>query len=406
MQELSCKQNGQSMQEERIDAMKIEQLRRRRKGRLLRTLALVVVAGALVLAYFTGLYGAGLSVLGDVVDSAAAAIDRGEGFPMPLTLTGFRSAQPLSGGFVALGENDLTMVSSSGKELRRIQHGYARPAMSVGDSRVCLYNRSGTELCIESRSRTLFKKVYDQPIQLATINEGGSFAVVTRSARYEAELTVYNSLFEPIYFWYSAKDTPTVLSLSRTGRQVAVACLTSEGGALGTSLYLLDTGLNEPVATIKTPDGILLAMEYLPNGNLLAVYDGFAAIYAQKDGAQLYRYDFAGRALHRADINGKGAALVFAAAGNSAHSSLVILDDKLTEIGAATLGFTVRDIEQTRTNVFLASDDALYTYGLDGTLWGQTAIEPAPNAIINAKELLVLTDAKAESIAIPARAKQ
>ena len=47
---------------------RIERIRARRRARRIRIAALCVLALAGVLAYFTGLYGASLSLLGDVYD--------------------------------------------------------------------------------------------------------------------------------------------------------------------------------------------------------------------------------------------------------------------------------------------------------------------------------------------------
>ncbi|MEG2205921.1 MAG: DUF5711 family protein [Oscillospiraceae bacterium] len=394
------------MQEQRLDTDKIEQLHRRRKHRRLRMFVLLIITGALVLAYFTGLYGAGLSVLGDVVDSASAAINRGTGWPQSFTLTGFSKAESLADGFVALGENDLTMYSKSGKELRRKQHGYARPAISAGNTRVCIYNRGGTELCVESRSRTLFKKIYEQPIQMAYMNEGGSFAVITRSARYEAELTVYNSLFEPIYFWYSAQDFPSAVTMSRQSGQLAVSCLSSLNGAMGTKLYMLNTGEDEPIAEIDVPERLLLQMAYLPNGNLVAIYDRFTAVYSSKDGKELAKYDYGARTVQTAEIQGKYTALVFTSALDDTTSSLAILDEGLNEIGVSTLGYVVDSVCVGRTNVFVTGGNVVYTYGLDGKIWGSAATETPVQAVIDVKDLLAITKGSVQKIDIPPMPKK
>ncbi|MEG2436397.1 MAG: hypothetical protein RSB47_08720, partial [Ruthenibacterium sp.] len=120
---------------------RIERIRKRRRMRRLRVAAVCVLLVAAVLAYFAGVYGASIAMLGDVVDSISIALLRGNGFPVDYPLSGFITAQELSGGFAALGERDLVMLSASGKELRRIQHGFARPCVTAGNTRVCIYNR-------------------------------------------------------------------------------------------------------------------------------------------------------------------------------------------------------------------------------------------------------------------------
>lgn len=380
------------MREDKIDLVKVEKLRRHRRRRKNIVIITLLMALCLVLAYFTGLYGASMSVLGDLVDGISVTLNAGEGYPTSFSMPGFIKARSLAGGFAALGESDFAIYSPSGKELRRLQHGYARPVISVGKRRVALYNRAGTELRIESRSRNLFKKIFDQPIMLAQMSEGGSFAVITRSLRYEAELTVYNSMFEEAYYWYSAKDTPVAAALSRDGRKVAVAAVYAQDGALCSGVYMLDIGKDEPVAQISSADTVPLMLQYLPTGDLVILYDSFACVYSGDNGEELARYSYGGRTLQTASIEPRYLALLFTLESQESASSLVLLDEKLNELASADIGRSVTDICTTNSNVHILLEQSVLSYGLDGGLWGETQLEAKALAMIAPKEQLVFTN--------------
>ena len=96
---------------------RIERIRARRRARRIRIAALCVLALAGVLAYFTGLYGASLSLLGDVYDSVSIALTPGPGFPTGFSLSGFVTAKPFAGGFVAVGDKDVAIVAANGNEV-------------------------------------------------------------------------------------------------------------------------------------------------------------------------------------------------------------------------------------------------------------------------------------------------
>ena len=122
----------------RSSAARIERIRRRKRMRRIRAAAVCAVLLAAVLAYFTGIYGASLALLGDAVDSIGIALTPSPGYPVSFTLSGYQNALPLAGGFVAVGDKDLAIYSAGGNEVRRIQHGYGRPAITAGNTRVCV----------------------------------------------------------------------------------------------------------------------------------------------------------------------------------------------------------------------------------------------------------------------------
>ena len=111
----------------RSSAARIERIRRRKRMRRIRAAAVCAVLLAAVLAYFTGIYGASLALLGDAVDSIGIALTPSPGYPVSFTLSGYQNALPLAGGFVAVGDKDLAIYSASstvtaGRPLRRATH--------------------------------------------------------------------------------------------------------------------------------------------------------------------------------------------------------------------------------------------------------------------------------------------
>lgn len=385
------------MQSQKIDIAKIEQMRRKRIARKRRFMAVIVVIIALVIAYFTGIYGASLALLGDVVDTMYSAINRGAGWPIKHTVANMQAAAPLAGGVAILGETDLTIYSPTGKLLRNMQHGYGNAEISVSNTRVCLYNRSGKELKIESRSRTLHKATYEQSVLLAKMAENGSYAVVTESAGYKTEMAVYNSLFDVVLQWYSAEDMPITLALDRTGKSVAAGCITTFDGGLNSIIYMFKVGEDTPVAEITTQDTIPLKMEYLQNGDLAVVYDSYAAVYSAKDGTQVAWYDFLGKSLQSAEISNKELTLHFAGDVQDAAAQVVLLDKTLTPLATMAINEKVQNITLTRQNIFAVLPQSVITYNLEGTLIAQTPLTSQGFEILDgASTLLVSSDSISE----------
>lgn len=375
---------------------RLELVRRRKRMRHIRMAAVCVLLLAAVLAGLMGLYGAPLAMLGDWVDSVSIALTPGPGYPVPFTLSGYRNALPLAGGFAAVGEQDLVMYSAGGNELRRIQHGYGRPAITAGNTRVCLYDRAGKQLRVESRSRTLFENKFEEAIQLCAMSPNGTLAVFVRSKLY-----VYDPLFQNIYT-FRTQDLPTALTFASDNRHFAAGCPGAEGGALGGVVYLMDLN-RDAYITIRTADGMPLKLQYLTGGTLLVLYDSFAAVYDTSDGTELHRYDYGGRTLQSADVSaGKNAVLLFGDGAHGALTQLVVLDDTLSEVGAAFVNRRANSVAAVRTGAFVLTNDGTLAYTLDGTFCAEELLPDRPLDLLQSGgRLLLLTQGEAREAQPP-----
>ena len=378
---------------------RIIKIRMQKRMRKLRAAGLAAVALTLILAAIlagvAGLYGTSLALLGDVVDSISIALTPGPGYPIAFTLSGFRSAVPLAGGFAAVGEQDLVLYAANGNELRRIQHGYGRPDLTAGNTRVCIYNRSGKELRVESRSRTLYESKFEDAIQLCAMSPNGSLAVFTKS-----KLLVYDPMFQNIYT-FRTQDLPTAMAFASDNRQLAVGCPSAAGGALGGTVYLMNTDKDEYI-TIRNTQGLPLKIQYLSNAEVLVIYDTFAAVYAAADGAELHRYDYGGRTLQSAAISAdKNAVLLFGDGVHSSTTQLTVLDAALAVAGTAELGEHARSVAASRTHAFVLTNDGVLCYGLDGAFAGTVITEKKPLTVVAAKKPLMLTQGQASELDPP-----
>ena len=100
-----AQRRGARRQRVQSDMPRLAQIRHKKRMRRLRWLCVCVVFLAAVLAYFTGLYGASASVLGDKFDTLRALFSEGQEFPFAVRAQGLQNAQPLGGGFAMLTDN-------------------------------------------------------------------------------------------------------------------------------------------------------------------------------------------------------------------------------------------------------------------------------------------------------------
>ena len=150
------RRGGHSAEGETLSAGRVEYLEaaraRVRTRRIRRTVIIVAVLTILVL-FATGAVGSSIARAKDLVDTAVIALAPAAGWPQQTGITDPDAVAQMSGSFVEMGGDSCVVYSLGGTRLNSIQSGYARPAIAAGKTRFVLYNRSGNELRVESRTQ-------------------------------------------------------------------------------------------------------------------------------------------------------------------------------------------------------------------------------------------------------------
>ncbi len=356
---------------------KLSPARKRRRRRYIMMSIIAALIGLVVLFFTSGAYLSVATAISGGMTSLSIALQPGEGFPMDFAMIEYKKSEQMSDdGFVALGSQEMVMVSSTGRILRNIPHSYIQPGISSGDNRVVLYNRGSKEYTIEGYDDTITTQVTEHDIQFCEMSPGGSIAVVTAS-RHRTFLDVYNPPYdtsEPDFSWPIVDENPIAATFGPDNRSLTVATVSAQGGELGTTLYFLHTNSEEVGATVRANGSVLLQIEHIGRGQILAVYDTFSAVYDQ-DGAELYRYDYSGRRLLTADISDAGLALVFGTStGEIVHTVWVSsLMEEVYENVAHAAG--TAKVMGTENGVFLLVGQEMFVYNSTGQLSAQVEYE-------------------------------
>ena len=377
---------------------RLSEIRRRRKRRHQLTVAAAMLVVALILAGVAGVYGSAMVGLGDVLDSIQIWLQPGPGFPVHTGMRQTVSAQPVNGGFALLGTQDLQVYSDSGRQLRSIQHSYARPGLAAGGNHLCLYSRGGYELRVESRSQTLYTTSLTGSILLCEMSSNDSLAVLTTSTRGTAELLVYDARFRQIYGWQmtESEGDPLALAFAPDNRQLAVGAIRTQDGRLVSQVHLLDTGSDYVTATYEATGSLLLALEWLDNSRLLAVFDGFSAVLSAK-GEELARLDYApGEEPADVSVCGRTTALLLREGTVDENHRLMLLNDSLTALADFTL-YGAQQVVCGRTAAYCMDSGSVYSYDYSGNLnWEYTASTAPQAMLVRGGKLLLCTAEKAE----------
>lgn len=375
----------------------LEQARARVRARRLRRTALIVAVLTAVVLFTTGLVGSSVALVKDCVDTTRIALMPGPGWPQQTGVMEPTRVLPMTGGFVELGGDSCVVYSRTGTRLNSIQSGYGRPALAAGKTRFVLYNRSGNELRVESRTQNLYSKTLENNIYLCAMSDTGTLAVATDSADSTARLTVYTSTMSEQLHWdmTGTQGTPVRMAFAADSRRLAVAAVTSSAGQLQANLFVLNLAQGDPVQ-LSSGDSVPQWLGWLNNDTVLAVYENCAVVYGA-DGGERGRFDLGGGSLVSASQDGANAALLLE---NGQVCTAVLLDKDLNVQYSGNVP-AANQILRRGQNFYLLTDSGVECFAADGVYqWGQE-LSVRPQALIAGKQLLVLCGNTVQQIAPP-----
>lgn len=377
----------------------LEQARQRARNKRIRRTAVLLVLLTGIVLFATGLVGSSVAMAKDFIDTARIALLPGAGWPQQTGVSEVTQVESLTGSFVELGKEGCVVYSRSGKKLNSIQSGYARPALAAGKNRFVLYNRSGNELRVESRTQNLYTKQLENSIFLCAMADNGNLAVVTEDVSAMAELLIYNSNMEQVLSWsMSSNDgTPLRMAFSPDGRKLAAAAVTAGGGQMMTNLYLVNLAAGDPVS-LANQSGVPQWLGWTSASTILAVYDSRAVLY-NAGGGERATYEFAGNTLK--DISVDAAGNVALLLGSGQLHQAVLLDKSLNVQFSGTVS-SANSIVRAGSLFYLLSDSGVECYNTSGEQqWSQTLAAKPQALLADSKELLLFSGNTAQALEVP-----
>ena len=377
----------------------LEQARARVRARRLRRTALIVAVLTAVVLFTPGLVGSSVALVKDCVDTTRIALMPGPGWPQQTGVMEPTRVLPMTGGFVELGGDSCVVYSRTGTRLNSIQSGYGRPALAAGKTRFVLYNRSGNELRVESRTQNLYTKKLENNIFLCAMSDNGTLAVVTDDVSSMAELLVYSPTMEQQLRWNMTSNdgTPLRMAFSPDSRRLAAAAVTAGGGQMQTNLYVVTLAQGDPV-NVGSQSGVPQWVGWLSGTTLLAVYDSRAILY-NAAGGERARYEFGGGTLRDVSVDSAGNVALLLASGQVCQ--LVTLDKELNVQYSGNVT-TSNKVVRRGELVYLLTDSTVESLTSAGEYQWSQSLTARPQALLaDAKQTLVFCGNTVQQVTAP-----
>ncbi|MEA4911892.1 MAG: DUF5711 family protein [Oscillospiraceae bacterium] len=360
---------------------RVQRIRRRRTAWFL--FALAVVSLAVLLANTLT-----ATTFLDIKDVCSAIFAPYGSYPVALESAGAVSEKQMSMAYAVLSEDAVTVYSQRGSILGSFAHNLITPELAAAGNRAVLYNIGGKEIVVYNRTSELARFKTEYNIIDAAVSKRGTLAVLTRSDKYTAQLSVYgNGKYEQTMTWSTNAGFPLLVRLQSDGDAAAVACIAAVNGQPVSVVTVIDTRSAEALFTAQV-NGI--AADILLDSGVTVVTDETAELYSMA-GEQKAAYVYGDAPLlHVAHDEGSGLALAFGDNSRPQINSVVLLGGNLTVKATAQGVGAVRDMYLTRTGVYILGAQRITEYNMSGEAKAYYSADSEAFALIKTSGLLTL----------------
>lgn len=332
-----------------------------------RTVAIVFVV-LLLLFVATETFGVGtLSSMSDSLKSFAASLSNGEGYPYRISSSSVKDIDMMSTNLFLLTDTSTVSLDSTAKEVVKVNHTYATPAMSIQNGRAIIYDRGGYRYMVQSRTEKLFEGETDYKILTCDIGKSGNIAVATLSDDASGIVTVYSSNFSKTQFkWACYSEHIVDVALSDNGKYMAVAAIGAKDGEVFSKVYVFDFDYSKAIAVFDYPGTSMFDVEFSGKDTVVAMGDNLKSVIKDKTERQ-DDIEFGTSTLMRYSMSENGtSAVLLSEYGSSNMNILKLYDRNGKELFSEKFENTVKNIYCNGNSICVLMDDKLIVYDMNG----------------------------------------
>ena len=277
-------------------------------------------------------------------------------------------------GIAVASRERLSIFSAGGRELFSSNHSYGNPNLKACSQYVLLYDVGGKQFSLYNSFSKVSEETSDHPIYDACIANDGSFAIITRSEKYDSVVRVYQKNGTK-YDYNFAEGRVSSATLSKNGRQLAVAIINSDGEEISTEIRLYRIGSSDYTSSKLSFSGISYDVKIFDNGNIAVIAARGVNVFNSSlnligeylTNKEIYTYSFGEDnvvASHLSDDKSKTEVLIFNNWGRVERS--IEFNDRVLDVATeggylftqAVSGFTRTNLTLgTRENISLVATD-------------------------------------------------
>lgn len=293
----------------------------------------------------------------------------GEGYPYKINGNKINNGnfKSINKDVFVLSDTSFVCLNKSAKEMNSKRHRYQNPMLKISDNRSIIYDIGGKYIEINSKSKTLHTAALDNNIISAAISSHGIYSVVTESKGFLGQLTVYSKDGDNVYYKYNFADHYiTDVAISENGKSTAVCGCTAQNGSMVSTVYVFDYKNEKPKVKLDYNDNMMIQIEYLSNGNIVAIGDKLISVINPRNGTSK-DYDYSNKTLISFDINKNDGILLALSLSEDGNNTTMVLINKSGKVeNTFETKNNIKSVNFKHRKIAALSYGNLYIYNLSG----------------------------------------
>lgn len=206
-----------------------------------------------------------------------------------------------------LSDANIYLYSSEGGLIKKRQHAYTNAVMNTSADRILIYESGGYRFSVEDRNDMIYTKNFTENIMFVRLSPDGYSAVVTTSADYDSEISVFDRDGKLIYNRKCVERVNDISFTEESGGCV-ISYIYAENGSLVTSVQEVDFTRSSEKWTSPGLDTSGLQVCGFSGGAALIGIDACGYVDGSGNITSMYHYDgeFAGGSCEK----GKSAVII------------------------------------------------------------------------------------------------
>ena len=350
----------------------ISDIRKKRKNkkmkRTLKKLFIILIAAFAVLAVFLT-KDRWYPYLDGILSRIPSTENKGELAVgnFPITINGGASYQlkTMDGNIAVLDDSHFNVYSADGKQLLAKQHTYSNPILTTSLKRALIYDLGGKSFSLYSKYDTVYEKTGEDVILLAKLSSNECTAVVTKSDKYLALLTVYDSKGDSIFVYKSYDSRIIDVTFNAQNDGCIITTIGAKGGELVSQLLYYTFDKTDMIWQSDYVDTMAVsARPYGEDG--IVVFGDTKCAYYDSTGALTGSYDYAYSLL---DFDSSNTLTGILFKNDERRSTiLVMIDDIQNKSTEIELDENAENIDVVGDIAYVQTSTKVYAYSKAGEL--------------------------------------
>jgi len=289
-------------------------------------------------------------------------------------------------GIDILSPSGLVMIDGTGEERVLRIRSFSRPVAKAAGNYLLAYDVGGTNIIYSEGYSILREETLASVVISGAVSESGNYLLITEERGAKAVATVYGTDSAERFKWVSSERYLVCGALADDGKMLALAGIRREGTRVVSSIAILVTTSDAPVAVVDMLDDVVIELMFVGE-NIVAITERGILFFDGK-GKQLGSYEYGVYDLSEFDSGSDFVAIRLTAPSIGDLSRISTFSVEGAKLGEFGIG-NVSAISCTENELGILTTDSLMVY--NNTL-GKKAEMPVPGG---SKSLLLRKDGEA-----------